>query len=69
MARHPWVAEADNGLRWGVQLVLGDEGIGRLLEAGRLVEALGFDGCYIFDHPSIQADPWVCLAALANLTL
>ena len=68
MARHPWVAEADHGLRWGVQLVLGDEGIGRLLDAGRQVEALGFDGCFIFDHPAIQADPWICLAALAGVT-
>jgi len=68
VARHPWVAEADNGLRWGIQLVLGDEGLGRLLEAGRTVEALGFDGCYIFDHPSIQADPWISIAALAGVT-
>ena len=68
MARHPWVAEADNGLRWGIQLVLGDEGVPRLLEAGRKVESLGFDGCYIFDHPSIQADPWICIAALAGVT-
>jgi len=68
VARHPWVAEADNGLRWGIQLVLGDEGLGRLLEAGKAVEALGFDGCYIFDHPSIQADPWICIAALAVVT-
>lgn len=68
MARHPWVAEADNGIRWGVQLVLGDEGLGRLLDAGRKVEELGFDGCYIFDHPSIQADPWTCLSALAGVT-
>ena len=68
MARHPWVAAADNGVRWGVQLVLGDEGLPRLLEAGREVEALGFDGCFIFDHPAIQADPWTCLAALAAAT-
>lgn len=68
MARHPWVAEADNGLRWGVQLVLGEEGLPKLLEAGQLVEALGFDGCFIFDHPAIQADPWTCLAALAAVT-
>lgn len=68
MTRHPWVAEADNGIRWGVQLVLGDEGLGRLLDAGRQVEALGFDGCFIFDHPSIQADPWTCLSALAGVT-
>jgi alkanesulfonate monooxygenase SsuD/methylene tetrahydromethanopterin reductase-like flavin-dependent oxidoreductase (luciferase family) len=62
------VAEADNGVRWGVQLVLGDEGLPRLLDAGRLVETLGFDGCFIFDHPAIQADPWICLAALAGVT-
>ena len=68
MARHPWVAEADNGLRWGIQLVLGDEGLPRLLDAGHQVEALGFDGCYIFDHPSIQADPWMCISALAGVT-
>jgi len=35
--------------------------LGRLLDAGRKVEALGFDGCFIFDHPAVQADPWVCL--------
>jgi alkanesulfonate monooxygenase SsuD/methylene tetrahydromethanopterin reductase-like flavin-dependent oxidoreductase (luciferase family) len=68
VARHPWVAAADNGVRWGVQLVLGDEGLSRLLDAGRLVEALGFDGCFIFDHPSIQADPWTCISALAAVT-
>ncbi len=68
MARHPWVAAADNGIRWGVQLVLGDEGLPRLLETGRQVEALGFDGCFIFDHPAVQADPWVCLSALAGVT-
>jgi alkanesulfonate monooxygenase SsuD/methylene tetrahydromethanopterin reductase-like flavin-dependent oxidoreductase (luciferase family) len=68
VARHPWVAEADNGIRWGIQLVLGDEGLGRLLDAGQQVEALGFDGCFIFDHPSIQADPWTCLSALAGVT-
>ncbi len=68
MARHPWVAEADNGIRWAIQLVLGDDGLGRVLDAGRTVEALGFDGCFIFDHPSIQADPWTCLSALAGVT-
>jgi alkanesulfonate monooxygenase SsuD/methylene tetrahydromethanopterin reductase-like flavin-dependent oxidoreductase (luciferase family) len=68
VARHPWVAEADNGIRWAVQVVLGDEGLGRLLDVGRRVEALGFDGCFIFDHPAIQADPWICLAALAGVT-
>ena len=68
MARHPWVAEADNGIRWAIQLVLGDEGLARLLDAGQRVEDLGFDGCFIFDHPSIQADPWTSLSALAGVT-
>jgi alkanesulfonate monooxygenase SsuD/methylene tetrahydromethanopterin reductase-like flavin-dependent oxidoreductase (luciferase family) len=68
MARHPWVAEADKHLRWGIRLDLGDAGLGRLLDAGRTVEELGFDGCYLCDHPSLQADPWIGLAALAAVT-
>lgn len=68
MARHPWVAGADGGVRFGVQIVLGPGAMGGLLETGRLVEALGFDGLFVFDHPSIQADPWVCLSALAGVT-
>ena len=68
MARHPWVAAADDGIRWGVQVVLGDEGLDRLRDVGRLIEQLGYDGCFIFDHPALQADPWVCLAALSSVT-
>ena len=68
MARHPWVAEADNGIRWAVQLVLGDDGLSAVREKGRLVEQLGFDGCFLFDHPALQADPWLCLAALSSVT-
>lgn len=49
-------------------MVLGDEGLGRLGEVGPLVEQLGFDGCFIFDHPTIQADPWTTLSFLAGLT-
>ena len=68
MARHPWVAAADEGVRFGVQLVLGPGAMDGLLERGRLVERLGFDGLFVFDHPAIQADPWVCLSALAGVT-
>ena len=68
MARHPWVAEADRGVRFGVQLVVGPEALSNLLATGRLVEALGFDGLFIFDHPSLQADPWTSLSALAGVT-
>lgn len=68
MARHPWVAEADRGVRFGVQIALGPGAMDGLAETGRLVERLGFDGLFIFDHPAIQADPWVCLSALAGVT-
>ncbi|HYO30721.1 MAG TPA: LLM class flavin-dependent oxidoreductase [Thermomicrobiales bacterium] len=68
MGRHPWVAEADNGIRWGIQLVLGDAGMETLRERARLVEQLGFDGFFLFDHPALQPDPWLCLAALSSVT-
>ena len=68
MARHPWVAEADHGVRFGVQLALCPVTLPELLETGRLVEALGFDGLFIYDHPAVQADPWTCLSALAGVT-
>ena len=68
MARHPWVAQADERVRWSVQMVLGADGLGRLTETARLVEQLGIDGFYIFDHPTLQADPWTCLSAVAAVT-
>lgn len=68
MARHPWVAAGDDTIRWGVQLVVGTDALGSLVDTGRLVEDLGYDGVFIFDHPAIHADPWVCLSALAAAT-
>ena len=70
MARHPWVAEADRGLRWGVQLIVPNEqdALSRLIETGRMVEELGYDALFVFDHPSVHADPWIALAGLATAT-
>jgi alkanesulfonate monooxygenase SsuD/methylene tetrahydromethanopterin reductase-like flavin-dependent oxidoreductase (luciferase family) len=68
MARHPWVAEGDGRVRWGVQLVVGTDALDGLVDTGRLVEQLGYDGLFIFDHPAVHADPWVCLPALAAVT-
>src|SRR5215217_2628051 len=49
MARHPWVAEADRGLRWGVQLIVPNEqdALSRLIETGRMVEDLGYDALFV----------------------
>lgn len=80
MARHPWVARADDGVRFGVQVgairrrtalfrwELQDEPLRILMEAGRLIESLGFDGLFIHDHPMLSPDPWICLPALAAVT-
>jgi alkanesulfonate monooxygenase SsuD/methylene tetrahydromethanopterin reductase-like flavin-dependent oxidoreductase (luciferase family) len=70
MARHPWVAEADQGVRFGVQLITSHEpdALPRLLETAKRVEALGFDALYIFDHPMIHVDPWIALSAVSTVT-
>ncbi|MGI8476516.1 MAG: LLM class flavin-dependent oxidoreductase, partial [Thermomicrobiales bacterium] len=70
MARHEWVAAADRGIRWGVQLIVPNErgALPRLMETGRLVERLGYDAAFVFDHPAIHVDPWVALSGLAVAT-
>lgn len=80
MARHAWVAKADGGLRWGVQLcaeirrysalnrVLYENPREALLGTGQLVEQLGFDGLFIYDHPSQAPDNWIWLSGLAAVT-
>ncbi len=80
MARHPWVAKADRGVRFGVQIgamsrrlsqtdvTLHDDAMRVLLDSGRLVDSLGYDGLFLHDHPSFSPDPWTGLAALAVAT-
>lgn len=80
MARHPWVAKADEGVRFGPQFAavkqrpripdwtLRDEPLQVLLEAGRLTERLGFDAVFLHDHPLRSPDPWIGLPALAAVT-
>lgn len=80
MARHPWVAKADEGVRFGVQVAamrrrttqldvtLHDDPLGVLIDAGKLVDSLGYDGLFLHDHPSFSPDPWVVLGALAVAT-
>lgn len=70
MTRHPWVAEADNGIRWGVQLIVPNtrDALPNLIQTGKMVEELGYDALYIFDHPAVHADPWICLSGLATAT-
>ena len=70
MARHPWVAEADGGIRWGVQLIVPNEAnaLTKLITTASRVEELGYDYLSIFDHPLMHVDPWIALAGLATRT-
>lgn len=70
MGRHPWVAEADGGPRWAVQLIVPEEdgALRAFVETGVEVERLGFDACFVFDHPAFHVDPWIALTALAMRT-
>lgn len=71
MAVHPWVEEVSTGpVRFGIQAILGQDRdvYKRLIDTARLVEELGFDFLSIFDHPLMQADPWICLPAAAMVT-
>lgn len=68
MARHPWVAAGDERVRFGVQLVARPDESASLIPSARLVEDLGFDGLFVFDHPSLHVDPWVILGGMAVMT-
>lgn len=70
MARHPWVAGAENGIRWGVQLIVPNEADAfvSLIETAGTVERLGYDFLSIFDHPLMHVDPWITLSGLATRT-
>jgi alkanesulfonate monooxygenase SsuD/methylene tetrahydromethanopterin reductase-like flavin-dependent oxidoreductase (luciferase family) len=71
MAVHPWVAESAQGpIRFGIQAILGQDRdvYTRAIETAQLAESLGFDFYSIFDHPSMQADPWTVLPAVAMAT-
>lgn len=70
MARHPWVARADDGLRWGMQVVVPArrDALPDLMGVAQRMESLGFDSMFVMDHPALHADPYVALAGAAAVT-
>ena len=70
MAVHPWVAEADYEIRWGLQLITPNEpnALQNLLQTAATVEDLGYDFLSIFDHPLMHVDPWIALSGIATRT-
>ncbi len=71
LAMHPWVAERRERIGFALQVdTLADDPMpsGRVLAAGRLAEALGFDAFFTGDHPTWAPEVWLHMAALAVTT-
>jgi alkanesulfonate monooxygenase SsuD/methylene tetrahydromethanopterin reductase-like flavin-dependent oxidoreductase (luciferase family) len=62
---HPWVAEGQNRVRFGVCLF--DPGTDWSVYHGsiQMAEELGFDSYWTYDHPLFTAECWAALATLA----
>jgi alkanesulfonate monooxygenase SsuD/methylene tetrahydromethanopterin reductase-like flavin-dependent oxidoreductase (luciferase family) len=65
---HPWVAEGQNTVRFGVFLLGPGAGWSVYRDSIQMAEALGFDSYWTYDHPLSTADCWTTLAALAVTT-
>lgn len=67
---HPWVAEADRRIRFGiVHPLLGVHLDWPALERRvRVAEELGFDSYWFSDHPLLNPDCWIRIAGLAATT-
>ena len=67
---HPWVAEADRRIRFGiVHPLLGVNLDWPPLERRvRVAEEFGFDSYWFSDHPLLNPDCWIRLAGLAATT-
>ena len=76
MAGQTWVAKADDGVHFGVQIgavrrrtnsmtvEFYEEPLRVILNPGRLVASLGFDRLLVFDHAFVMTDPWTGVSAL-----
>jgi alkanesulfonate monooxygenase SsuD/methylene tetrahydromethanopterin reductase-like flavin-dependent oxidoreductase (luciferase family) len=65
---HPWVAEQERRVRFGIDLGPFPSAAATL-EWAQLVEELGFDSFWLRDHPSrAPDDPFTYLAAIAVVT-
>jgi alkanesulfonate monooxygenase SsuD/methylene tetrahydromethanopterin reductase-like flavin-dependent oxidoreductase (luciferase family) len=66
-AVHPWIAESEQRVRFGLG-TLGWRAGSELLGLGQQAEQLGFDSYWVQDHPMGGPDCWTSLAALAVTT-
>src|SRR5215216_3654499 len=68
---HPWVREFRNRVGWGLQASPAPnetDPTSRVMAAGRLADALGYDAFFLGDHPAYAPEVWLHLGALAVQT-
>ena len=71
MQTHPWVAQFQSRVGFGVQLGsgFGDGNSGkRLIAAAQLCDRIGIDAVFLGDHPAWSPEIWVHFAAIAVST-
>jgi alkanesulfonate monooxygenase SsuD/methylene tetrahydromethanopterin reductase-like flavin-dependent oxidoreductase (luciferase family) len=66
--QHPWVAEGQQRIRFGISIYPQSKEWADFFEIVQRIEALGYDSCWSYDHPTARADCWTALAALATQT-
>ena len=68
---HSWVSQFRNRVGWGLQAFptpLDSDPTARVIAAGRLADAQGFDAFFLGDHPAYAPEVWLHLGALAVQT-
>src|SRR5215203_3724887 len=68
---HQWVRKFRDHVGWGLQAVPlphDPAPASRVMAAGRLADALGFDAFFLGDHPAYAPEVWLHLGALAVQT-
>ncbi len=68
---HQWVREFHDRVGWGLQAFAQPheaDPASRVMAAGRLADALGFDAFLLGDHPAYAPEAWLHLGALAVQT-
>jgi alkanesulfonate monooxygenase SsuD/methylene tetrahydromethanopterin reductase-like flavin-dependent oxidoreductase (luciferase family) len=65
---HPWVDEGAEKIRMGVHFMDPCLDWNQYCDATLAAESLGFDSIWVADHPTLIADCWTTLSALASRT-
>jgi len=65
---HPWVAEAQHRIRFGVSIYPQPKDWRHFIGIVQRMEELGYDSYLSYDHPTARADCWTALTVLAVST-